>query len=499
MEVNIDESLATGANGIYTFRAHGSIYHSIGSLLPHEHNRPRYMQMWIFDTDYEVDNRLQENHELRRELIIKIQNILDKYNPFVRVFRQIGQRGDIPNIKLIIKQQQPHSHQYSLPTTSQVAAVIVDNECTDNLKSRDIVVQGIGGNLMNIQDIVGYYDPLQYPLLLPHGTYGWDKNSRNIDGTPITCLDYYAHMLQLRTPDDFDLIVRAEIPSPTEEPNLFEAVTHHMIHKPCELINPRSPCMKDGKCKKNFPKPFVLNTSREDDSYPLYRRRECAHTFAINNDQVMIDNGWIVPYNPWLLLKYDCHIKVEVCGGIKCVKYIYKYIHKGHDRAALELRDGNNIDEIQQFIDGRGPSSFKELMTVDGVVYATFKEAAEMRGLLEHDDYVHQCLQEACYVNMPSSLRRLFVFILVFCQPTRVRQLWDDFHMYMSEDYGRSCSTSSLFIVNKLLLEIRHLLHQYKKTLEDFDLPSISVEFLGESSLPRIIEDELCIQYLKKI
>ncbi|XP_073035205.1 uncharacterized protein [Primulina eburnea] len=132
-------------------------------------------------------------------------------------------------------------------------------------------------------------------------------------------------------------------------------------------------------------------------------------------------------------------------------------------------------------------------MTVNGLTYSTFKDSAQMRGLLQQDDYVKQCLEEARSVRMPSSLRRLFVSILVFCQPTIVRELWDEFHPSMCEDYGREIPSSNL-IINKLLLEIRRLLHQYKKKLDDFDLPSISVDFLEETPLPKIIEDELSYQ-----
>ncbi|XP_073036918.1 uncharacterized protein [Primulina eburnea] len=150
MRVNIDESLTSGTHGIYTFRAQGSIYHSIGSLLPNENCRTRYMQMWIVDTDHDIDNRLNENPDLRRELLLKIQNILDQHNPFVHVFRQIGKCEDIPNCRLIIRQQKPNEHQYILPTTSQVAVFIVDNEYQETLSSRDITIQGIGGNLISI-------------------------------------------------------------------------------------------------------------------------------------------------------------------------------------------------------------------------------------------------------------------------------------------------------------------------------------------------------------
>lgn len=196
MGVHMDETLGTGVSGIYTFRAQGNIYHSIGSLLPHENNRPRYLQMWIVDTEHDIDIRLHENQQLRRELVLRIQNILEQHNPFVHVFRQIGQRQDIPNCRLIINQQKPNQRQYCLPTASQVATVIVDQDSTDNLNDRDIIVEGINGQLTNIQDIVGYYDPL-HPLLLPYGTYGWDINTRNNDGTRITCLDYYFYILQV--------------------------------------------------------------------------------------------------------------------------------------------------------------------------------------------------------------------------------------------------------------------------------------------------------------
>jgi len=61
----------------------------------------------------------------------------------------------------------------------------------------------------------------------------------------------------------------------------------------------------------------------------------------------------VVPYNPWLLLKYVCHINVEVCSSIKSIKYLYKYVYKGLDRVAMEIHKGPIIDEVQQYLDAR--------------------------------------------------------------------------------------------------------------------------------------------------
>ena len=69
--------------------------------------------------------------------------------------------------------------------------------------------------------------------------------------------------------------------------------------------------------------------------------------------RIMVDNTWVVPYNPWLLLKYNCHINVEICCSIKSVKYFYKYVYKGPNRVSIEVRSGPNYDEVQQYIDAR--------------------------------------------------------------------------------------------------------------------------------------------------
>ena len=65
-----------------------------------------------------------------------------------------------------------------------------------------------------------------------------------------------------------------------------------------------------------------------------------------------LDNRWVVPYNPSLLMRYNCHINVEACSSIKAVKYLFKYIYKGHDRTSFAteqdiINDGGIINEIK--------------------------------------------------------------------------------------------------------------------------------------------------------
>jgi len=73
-----------------------------------------------------------------------------------------------------------------------------------------------------------------------------------------------------------------------------------------------------------------------------------------------------------------------------------------------------------------GAISYEHLKMVDGVVQPTFHEAAERRGLIEEDNTLDDCLTEASMFQMPSSLRRLFATILVFCEPSNVFALWQN-------------------------------------------------------------------------
>ena len=172
--------------------------------------------------------------------------------------------------------------------------------------------------------------------------------------------------------DDMDEYVAAELPpeparddfSSDAEHNkareryaeLRDAICRHMTHGPCGCDDPKAPCMVDGKCKKCFPKKFLPATRKPDDAiYPEYRRRRPdAYPGArvVYNGRT-IDNSWIVPFSPYLLLKYDCHINVETCVSMKGIKYLYKYCFKGPDRVMAAVAPEKSLDEIELYQDFR--------------------------------------------------------------------------------------------------------------------------------------------------
>jgi hypothetical protein len=147
----------------------------------------------------------------------------------------------------------------------------------------------------------------------------------------------HAHILlwldsrdKLHSSDSIDSVICAELPDKNLFPNLYSAVSNFMIHGPCGISYPGSPCMKDNNCSKFFPKNFVPWTTFDSNGYPVYRRRDLGHT-VIKKD-IVLDNRYVVPYNPKLLMKYQAHVNIEICNKSNCIKYLFKYINKGVDR-----------------------------------------------------------------------------------------------------------------------------------------------------------------------
>ena len=184
-----------------------------------------------------------------------------------------------------------------------------------------------------------------------------------------------------RMAEHIDRIICAEIPDRRTNPKLYQAVKSHMIHGPCGDANPKCPCMNHpecpGRCFRKFPMREAKETLSDVDGYPEYRRRmtgQNAHTIPELGLHRDVHNGWVVPYNPYLLLKYDTHINVEISTSIKSFKYIFKYIMKGGEKVEVRLRtvvdseEGTNtyldLDELKTWADARYMSSHEALWRI---------------------------------------------------------------------------------------------------------------------------------------
>ena len=126
------------------------------------------------------------------------------------------------------------------------------------------------------------------------------------------------------TQDVVDDFVCAEVP--TDNPQFQNIVLDQIMHGPCGAVDPNAWCMRaTGCCWKDFPKAFAATTEwHEDDAHPTYRRRapDAGAYSAVDARGGIIDNRWVVPYSPYLTLKYGAHINIEVCSSTRAFKYI---------------------------------------------------------------------------------------------------------------------------------------------------------------------------------
>jgi hypothetical protein len=73
-------------------------------------------------------------------------------------------------------------------------------------------------------------------------------------------------------------------------------------------------------------------------------------------------------------------------------------------------------------------------MFAGGHTCSTFREACDVRGLVDTDASLDKCLEEAAKWQMSHSLRRLFAIIMGFCESTNIRILWNKHFESLSED-----------------------------------------------------------------
>jgi hypothetical protein len=91
---------------------------------------------------------------------------------------------------------------------------------------------------------------------------------------------------KLRTTEAIDSCIWARWPDLHSQPQLFETIKRCMIHGPCGPVNPKSPCMENGKCTKGYPKAFSTSTTMDDQGFPTYFQPNNSHSFPVGANSI---------------------------------------------------------------------------------------------------------------------------------------------------------------------------------------------------------------------
>ncbi|XP_042028804.1 uncharacterized protein LOC121775801 [Salvia splendens] len=345
----------------------------------------------------------------------------------------------------------------NLPSVSEVAVLIVGN-LDEAFGDRDIIIEYKSEKLQRINELHPSYLPLQYPLLFPYGENGYtddipfakstghDSTSRRSRISPI---EYVAYWLHERV-DEYSTI-------------LFSRKS--------------SLCMANGRCTKYFPKRYIAETNFDDDGYPIYRGRDNGR--VILKDGVPLDNRFVVPHNRFLLMKYGANKKFV----------------EGKD-LTYEVFPTSLYGTL---IIGNFKS--KDIKCVNGIQYATFRDACYALGLLDDDKEYIDGITDASFWASAHSIRFLFVSLLLSETIARPDIVWTSSWKYLCEDvvhkqrkilHHPDLLLGDDEIQNLGLLEIEKLLVNGGRTLHEFhSMPYPRKQSLA-SSINRLITDELC-------
>uniref|UniRef100_A0A452YMX3 Helitron helicase-like domain-containing protein n=1 Tax=Aegilops tauschii subsp. strangulata TaxID=200361 RepID=A0A452YMX3_AEGTS len=156
--VSLDNNYTNMKSGVYTFRAHGTMYHRVHSFGPR--SRPEHLQLYFYDDDPSLSHRKEATKQLDQHVVSKLVDVL-RENPYSQQFRSLGaHKENLEEYRIDLNiDQKLDQRRYNRPVSSEVAAIWVE-----------------GSDLANRFNRNGCYDPLSYPLFFPRGELGWHPN-----------------------------------------------------------------------------------------------------------------------------------------------------------------------------------------------------------------------------------------------------------------------------------------------------------------------------------
>ncbi|XP_024319294.1 uncharacterized protein LOC100839430 [Brachypodium distachyon] len=218
MGAKVIESINDG-HGPYVFKISGQVCHRIGTLRPCDGHPPEYCQLYIYDTENEITNRInvasssQGSFHANQGIVASLIRMLDINNPIVQLFRSARERldgytsSDHYRIR-IFGDVDAHGDIFSAPVASEVVGLIVSDVGATDIGS-DLIVEDRSAGLQQINGKHRKFMSMQYPLLFPYREDGYHESlvyqqtpgSENLRRKKATMLEYYCYRFHDRTED----------------------------------------------------------------------------------------------------------------------------------------------------------------------------------------------------------------------------------------------------------------------------------------------------------
>jgi hypothetical protein len=178
----VDRTINDGS-APYVFKINGVVHHRISTLLPQQGARRKFAQLYIYDTENEVQNRLSlfENddnspNQLDPEIVVSLMHMLNESNQLVKAFRFARERIDEKTSQQVTLRllgcNTCHDVQYNLPSSGEIEAIII-GDYSNVEYTYDVLVHDRKYGLKWVSHLHPCYMALQYPLLFPYGEHGF--------------------------------------------------------------------------------------------------------------------------------------------------------------------------------------------------------------------------------------------------------------------------------------------------------------------------------------
>nr|GEX52546.1 helicase-like protein [Tanacetum cinerariifolium] len=232
-----DKSVNTGC-GPYFYRIQGMNYDRMGSLLSDKGKPPMSSQLYIYDTENEVKNKIKfaSNEEstssgkkkIDHQLTTNIRDMLDTNNSLVAKFWIVGS----PRYMM-----QNYIDAMTLCKNFRYPNLFITFTCNPNWPKIARFVAEKGLKSEDRPDIITrVFKQKLDSQMKDFKEKCWFGCLRGED--------------KLTTGDHIDKYIFAEIPDKDKDPELYQIVTDHMMHGPCGAERPSRPCTVNNKCTK---------------------------------------------------------------------------------------------------------------------------------------------------------------------------------------------------------------------------------------------------------
>uniref|UniRef100_A0ABD2WBL0 ATP-dependent DNA helicase n=2 Tax=Trichogramma kaykai TaxID=54128 RepID=A0ABD2WBL0_9HYME len=498
--------------GPYCFKIQGQIYYKINTAIhPEGADKPSYGQLFIYDPNEAVQHRQAFNNELNYDIILLIENIMRRYNIFAKSYEMMGEElkkvssnsSEELNLLFSLKKDLD-KRRYNPQRTNEVAAIFstsADGEIPD---AYVVIRNKSTKQLQKVSTMDPNVEPWIYPLFYPTGERGWHRDimqtnmeKRVSRGAYIkykiairnNVFNPYIHGRRLFQQFLVDSYVKIE-------KDRIEYCKSHQLELRIasykglmDHLNKRSnnDNLRIGPVEATW---RILSKPLHDKSHVIVRLPvhlpDCQNIIirsdpeegnienALNKVSMLVDYFALNARDPearqysYSEIPEHYRFNIEKIDGIDESKWQKRVKHIKSIGRMYTV----NPSQIELFhlrillLHIKGATSFDDLKTVNGVVHDTFSAACLAHGFIEDDEEWTRAMTEASTFMMPKQLRRLYVRILIHCNPIHPDKLWNDFKNAMSEDFLKHYDNNVSYA--KAINDIHSILQMEGKNMNDF-------------------------------